>query len=84
LRDAHNVLKTVEERTVIRDNGQCIRSAKKLAPRDGGIFVHLISDTPGEQASVIPKMKKGWKRSMSALPLRLRMQNLWMAMRSCT
>jgi hypothetical protein len=59
LKEAHSILKTVEERTVIRDNGQCIRSAKKLAPRDGGIFVHLIADTPGEQASVIPKMKKG-------------------------
>ncbi|HSQ21077.1 MAG TPA: hypothetical protein VLR92_11995, partial [Blastocatellia bacterium] len=59
LRDAHNALKTVEERTVIRDSGQCIRSAKKLAPRDGGIFIHLIADTPGEEASVIPKMKRG-------------------------
>jgi hypothetical protein len=59
LRDAHNALKTVEDRTVIRDLGQCIRSAKKHAPRDGGIFVHLIADTPGERASVIPKMKTG-------------------------
>jgi hypothetical protein len=59
LRDAHNALLTVEDRTVIRDNGQCIRSAKKHAPRDGGIFVHLIADTPGGHASVIPKMKKG-------------------------
>ncbi len=59
LRSAHIALKTVEDRTVIRDSGQCIRSAKKHAPRDGGIFVHLIADTPGERASVIPKMKTG-------------------------
>jgi len=44
LRDAHNALLTLEDRTVIRDNGQCIRSAKKHAPRDGGIFVHLIAE----------------------------------------
>jgi hypothetical protein len=55
LRDAHNTLKTVDERTIVRDSGQCIRSANKSAPRDGGIFVHLTADTPGEQASVVPK-----------------------------
>jgi hypothetical protein len=57
LRDAHNTLKTVDERTIIRDSGQCIRSAKKLAPRDGGIFVHLTADTPGERTSVVPKKR---------------------------
>ena len=58
LRTAHNTLKTVEDRTIIRDSGQCIRSVKKLAPRDGGIFMHLTTDTPGEKASVVPKFKK--------------------------
>src|SRR5262245_43028230 len=55
LRDAHNTLKTVDERTIVRDSGQCIRSANKLARRDGGFFLHLTADTPGEEASVVPK-----------------------------
>ncbi len=58
LRTAHNTLKTVEDRTIIRDSGQCIRSVRKLAPHDGGIFIHLVTDTPGEKASVVPKFKK--------------------------
>jgi hypothetical protein len=55
LRDAHAKLKTVDERTIIRDNGQRIKSANKLSPRDGGFFLHIIADTPGEEASVVPK-----------------------------
>ena len=55
LRDAHGAIKTVDERTIVRDSGQCIRSANKLAPRDGGILLHLTVDTPGEEASVVPK-----------------------------
>jgi hypothetical protein len=47
LRDAHNALKTVDERTIVRDNGQRIRSANKLAQRDGGFFLHLTLDAPG-------------------------------------
>ncbi|MFZ1961244.1 MAG: hypothetical protein WAU63_08370, partial [Methylovirgula sp.] len=58
LRSAHNTLKTVAERTIIRDSGQCIRSVKKLAPHDGGIFVHLVADTPGELTSIVPKIKR--------------------------
>ena len=57
LRDAHGALKTVDERTIVRDNGQCIRSANKLAPRDGGFFLHLTADTPGEEA--ICRSKEG-------------------------
>jgi hypothetical protein len=59
LKDANNKLKTIEDRTIVRDSGQCVRSLKKLAPRDGGIFLHITADTPGEQASVVPKPKKG-------------------------
>ncbi len=58
LKAAHSSLKTVADRTIIRDSGQCIRSARKYAPRDGGIFVHIIADTPGERASVVPKIKR--------------------------
>src|SRR5437868_4643714 len=58
LKAAHSVLKTVSERTVIRDNGQHVRAIRKLAPRHGGIFVHIAADTPGEKASVVPKTKR--------------------------
>jgi hypothetical protein len=58
LRAAHNVLKTVPERTIIRDSGQHVRAIKKLAPRQGGFFLQISADTPGERASVVPKSKK--------------------------
>jgi hypothetical protein len=58
LKAAHNVLKTVQQKTIIRDNGQQIRAVKKLAPRDGGFFLHVTADTPGEEASVVPKAQK--------------------------
>lgn len=58
LKAAHSALKTVEERTIIRDSGQCLRSAKKLSPHSGGIFLHIVADTPGEETSVVPKAKK--------------------------
>jgi hypothetical protein len=59
LRQAHNKLKTIAERTIQRESGQCIRSVKKLAQHGGGIFVHMTADTPGEEASIIPKIKAG-------------------------
>jgi hypothetical protein len=59
LKSAHRKLKSVAERTILRDTGQCIRSVKKKEPQTGGIFVHLTVDTPGEAASVIPKIKVG-------------------------
>jgi hypothetical protein len=58
LKAAHNVLKTVQDRTIIRDSGQHISAVKRLAPRDGGFFLHITADTPGERASVVPKVKK--------------------------
>ncbi len=58
LKGAHAVLKTVQDRTIIRDSGQHVSAIKKLAPREGGFFLHLTADTPGEEASVIPKTKK--------------------------
>ncbi len=59
LKAAHSILKTVEERTIIRDGGQHVKAIGKLAPRDGGIFLHIVADTPGEEASVVPKTKRG-------------------------
>jgi hypothetical protein len=58
LKAAHTVLNTVQDRTIIRDSGQHISAVKKLAPRDGGFFLHVTADTPGEEASVVPKAKR--------------------------
>lgn len=58
LKSAHSALKTVQERTIIRDSGQHISAVKKLAPREGGFFLHLTADTPGEEASVVPKIQR--------------------------
>jgi hypothetical protein len=48
LKAAHHVLKTVQDKTIIRDNGQQISAIKKLAARQGGFFLHVTADTPGE------------------------------------
>jgi hypothetical protein len=58
LRDAHQNLKTVEERTIVHSG----HHTKSLKPRElsaGGIFLHLAVDTPGEYASVVPDGKPG-------------------------
>jgi hypothetical protein len=59
LSEAYRKLGTVAERTIIRPSGQEIRLVKKLEPRDGGFFAHITADTPGETASVVPKIKAG-------------------------
>lgn len=59
LGEAYRALNDVEDRTIMRANGQCIRWLKKREPHSGGIFVHIAADTPGEEASVIPIPKKG-------------------------
>src|SRR5580693_7914751 len=59
LSEAHRKLKTVQARTFTRDSGQCIRWARKLEPRDGGIFLHITADTPGDKASVVRKVGRG-------------------------
>lgn len=55
LRDAHNNLKTIPERT-IKAGGQELKSAKHADATGGGLFVHVTVETPGEDASVVPKV----------------------------
>jgi hypothetical protein len=58
IREAHANLKTVDERT-IGYSGTLTRSAKQKNVRpDGksGLLLHLVTDTPGESASVVPKV----------------------------
>ncbi len=49
-------LKTVDERTIQRANGQLIRLAS-LKGRSEGYLLHLTVETPGESASVVPKVE---------------------------
>jgi hypothetical protein len=58
VRQAHQKLKTVSERTVERGEGHFIRSLRPKARQAGGYFLHLTADTPGESASTIPKLLK--------------------------
>jgi hypothetical protein len=55
IRDANKTLTTIEQRTINR-GGQhtCIAKAQDTRP---GLFVHITADTPGEFASVVPKVK---------------------------
>lgn len=60
IREAHAQLKTVDERT-IGYGGTLTRSAKQKNVRSdgkGGLLLHLVTDTPGESASVVPKVSQ--------------------------
>ncbi len=55
LREAHKNLKNIGERTIVHgDQHTC--SAKQKDGPSGGMFLHLTADTPGEYASVVPKV----------------------------
>src|SRR5439155_7178785 len=55
LRQALAQLKTVSDRTIVRD-GRSAKIAKTDDNTAGGLFVHLATETPGEPASVVPKV----------------------------
>lgn len=54
LRDAHKNLKNISERTISYGGHEMTSAAQK--DRAGGLLLHLTSDTPGEAASVVPKV----------------------------
>jgi hypothetical protein len=54
LKQAADTLKTVDERTIIRANGQQVRLVS-MKPSKGGHLLHFTADTPGEAASIVPK-----------------------------
>ena len=58
LKDAHNILKGVEDRTIIYGD-QYVRSVKHRNVTGGGLLVHLTGETPGEATSVVPKVAPG-------------------------
>ncbi|MDB5462669.1 MAG: hypothetical protein JWP23_1058 [Phenylobacterium sp.] len=50
--------KTVAERTVGRGNGQFVSLAAHKQDENTGHYLHLVVDTPGESASVVPADKR--------------------------
>jgi hypothetical protein len=58
IRDACATLKAVQGRTISR-GGQDTSIAKAEDQTKGGLFLHITSDTPGDEASVVPKVKPG-------------------------
>ena len=55
LREALKKLKTVSDRTII-SGGQLTSVAKTKDGSSGGLLLHLVVETPGESASVVPKV----------------------------
>jgi len=55
LRESYVKLTTVSERTIIRE-GRCARTAKVIEAPNGGLLLHITVETPGEAASVVPKV----------------------------
>lgn len=68
LRQALGSLKTIDERTIFR-GGRNAKVAKQQDVSNGGLLLHLATETPGEAASVVPKM------ASTATELDLRTQN---------
>ena len=60
LREMDRKLPTVADKTVGRAEDQVIHCAKfDPANAGGGIYLHIVTDTPGEAASVVPHTKPG-------------------------
>lgn len=57
VRDALKKLKSAAERTIVTA-GHVIMLANHKNHQPGGLFVHIVTDTPGEHASVVPKAPK--------------------------
>lgn len=54
IRHALSQLKSAEDRTINRD-GYTGKVARATDCPDGGLFLHIATETPGEAASVVPK-----------------------------
>ncbi|HWI27379.1 MAG TPA: hypothetical protein VN668_10455 [Stellaceae bacterium] len=57
IKQAMNKLPDVPSRTLTRSNGQTIKLASAKTDAKGGLYLHIVADTPGEAASVVPKAK---------------------------
>ncbi len=54
VRSANKILKTVDSRSVYHGD-QFVKIAKTKDLTNGGVLLHLTTETPGEAASVVPK-----------------------------
>lgn len=54
IRDFSKKLTTADERTIIRTEGQYVTVAAIQDELKNGIYLHLVAETPGESASVVP------------------------------
>ena len=54
LREANKKLKKVGQRKFPRGDGQVIQGGKSKSLRAGGLLLHLVAGTPGDQASTLP------------------------------
>lgn len=57
IKNACNTLRSVKDRSISREDA--VMSLAHLLPRQksGGLFLHIVSETPGEAASVVPADK---------------------------
>ena len=58
VRSACANLKTVDERSIMRGDGQFVSIAAEREETKKGVLLHLTTDTPGEAASIIPTLSK--------------------------
>lgn len=54
LREANKKLKKVGQRKFPRGDGQIIQGGKSKNAKNGGLLLHLVAGTPGDQASTLP------------------------------
>ena len=54
IKQATDTLKSIDDRTIVRENGQHVKLLKIKADRQGGLSLHISIETPGESASVVP------------------------------
>lgn len=64
---ANKKLATVEEKTVLRDDMFLRLAALRRRPR-GGVVIHIVTETPGESASIVSHLEvKGSELAVSTV-----------------
>jgi hypothetical protein len=55
-------LPDANQRTVVKGDGRVMRLADIRSDAEGGHYLYIVVDTPGEHASIVPKVPSGIKR----------------------
>jgi hypothetical protein len=66
--EALNKCTSLSDRTVARGNGQLVRLAAAPEDGEGGRYLHLVVDTPGEAASVVPTNSRAAELKVGTTP----------------